>query len=229
MEQLFQFADELGPANVIAVYKPKLNLRGLLVVDNVAAGPAIGGCRMAPDVTLAECFRLARAMTLKNAAAGLRHGGAKSVIVGDPRMPVSARRRSSAPSLGRSVIFTITSWGPTWGPMSARWPGFTMRPGARSVCRAKSGVFPLMRSVPPASGSRLPPRPCRIWADQTGGRACRHSGVRRGREIRRPLSRSRARFSSPRPILPERSQSSGPRCRSADRVQGRRRKCAGFR
>jgi glutamate dehydrogenase (NAD(P)+) len=87
MEHLFQFSDELGPARVIAVYKPKLNLRGLLVVDNVAGGPAVGGCRMAPDVTFAECFRLARAMTLKNAAAGLPHGGGKSVIVGDPKMP----------------------------------------------------------------------------------------------------------------------------------------------
>jgi glutamate dehydrogenase (NAD(P)+) len=42
---------------------------------------------MAPDVTTAECVRLARAMTLKNAAAGLPHGGGKSVLYGDPRMP----------------------------------------------------------------------------------------------------------------------------------------------
>ena len=34
-----------------------------------------------------ECFRLARAMTLKNAAADLPHGGGKSVIYGDPKMP----------------------------------------------------------------------------------------------------------------------------------------------
>jgi glutamate dehydrogenase/leucine dehydrogenase len=39
------------------------------VIDNVAAGPSIGGLRMAEDVTVEECFRLARAMTLKNAAA----------------------------------------------------------------------------------------------------------------------------------------------------------------
>jgi glutamate dehydrogenase (NAD(P)+) len=34
-----------------------------------------------------ECFRLARAMTLKNAAAGLSHGGGKVVVYGDPNMP----------------------------------------------------------------------------------------------------------------------------------------------
>lgn len=86
MEQGFRFSDDLGPLKVIHVYEPKLGLRGILVVDNVAAGPAIGGLRMAPDVSAEECFRLARAMSLKNAAAGLAHGGGKSVLVGDPAM-----------------------------------------------------------------------------------------------------------------------------------------------
>jgi glutamate dehydrogenase (NAD(P)+) len=83
----FEFADELGPAKVIHVHEPGIGLRGTLVVDNVAAGPAIGGLRMAPDVSTAECFRLARAMTLKNAASGLPHGGGKSVLYGDPAVP----------------------------------------------------------------------------------------------------------------------------------------------
>ena len=87
MENTFSFADELGPAKVIHVHEPRLGLRGILVVDNVAAGPSIGGLRIAPDVSTEECFRLARAMTLKNAAAGLPHGGGKSVLFGDPRMP----------------------------------------------------------------------------------------------------------------------------------------------
>ena len=63
------------------------DLKAVLVVDNVACGPAIGGLRMAPDVSVEECVRLARAMTLKNSAAGLAHGGGKSVLWGDPRMP----------------------------------------------------------------------------------------------------------------------------------------------
>jgi glutamate dehydrogenase (NAD(P)+) len=82
----FDFADELGPAKVIHVHQPRIGLKAILVVDNVAAGPAIGGLRMAPDVSLEECARLARVMTLKNAAAGLAHGGGKSVLAGDPRM-----------------------------------------------------------------------------------------------------------------------------------------------
>ncbi len=82
----FRFCDELGPQQILHVYQPTLGMRAIVVVDNISIGPAIGGTRMAPDVTLEECFRLARAMTLKNAAAGLPHGGAKSVIFGDPLM-----------------------------------------------------------------------------------------------------------------------------------------------
>jgi glutamate dehydrogenase (NAD(P)+) len=93
MEGAFRFADELGPARIIHVYEPSLELRGTLVVDNVATGPSIGGLRMAPDVSTEECARLARAMTLKNAAAGLPHGGGKSVLYGDPRMPADRKER----------------------------------------------------------------------------------------------------------------------------------------
>ena len=87
MPDPFQYSDDRGPFKVVHIYEPSLQLKGILVVDNIAAGPSIGGLRMASNVTTEECFRLARAMTLKNAAAGLPHGGGKSVLVGDPRMP----------------------------------------------------------------------------------------------------------------------------------------------
>jgi len=93
VENMFGFADELGPAKIIHVYEPSVNLKAVLVVDNVAAGPAIGGVRMAPDVTTEECVRLARTMTLKNAAAGLSHGGGKVVLYGDPNMPKPEKER----------------------------------------------------------------------------------------------------------------------------------------
>ena len=87
MEDIFKFYDQLGPTKIIHIYEPTQNLKAVLVVDNVAAGPSIGGIRMAPDVTTEECFRLARAMTLKNAAAGIPHGGGKAVVYGDPKKP----------------------------------------------------------------------------------------------------------------------------------------------
>lgn len=90
---LFSYADELGPAKIIHLHEPSVGLKGILVVDNVAMGPSIGGVRLAPDVSVDECFRLARAMTLKNAAAGLPHGGGKMVIVGDPKMPKEQKQK----------------------------------------------------------------------------------------------------------------------------------------
>ena len=93
MGEIFDYVDDLGPTKVIHVYQPVQALKAVLVVDNVAAGPAIGGLRMAPDVSTRECARLARAMTLKNAAAGLPHGGAKSVLFGDPKMPREEKQR----------------------------------------------------------------------------------------------------------------------------------------
>jgi Glu/Leu/Phe/Val dehydrogenase, dimerisation domain/Aminotransferase class I and II len=93
MEDIFRFTDDLGPAKVVHVYEPALGLRAVLVVDNVACGPSIGGLRMAPDVSTPECARLARAMMLKNAAAGLPHGGGKTVLFGDPRMPRDRKER----------------------------------------------------------------------------------------------------------------------------------------
>jgi glutamate dehydrogenase (NAD(P)+) len=93
MADSFDLGDAFGPVKVVHVCEPSLGLRAVLVVDNVARGPALGGLRMAPDVTVEECARLARAMTLKNSAAGLAHGGGKSVLWGDPRMPREQKER----------------------------------------------------------------------------------------------------------------------------------------
>ena len=87
MEDVFRFADELGPVKILYISLREPSLKAVVVVDNTACGQAIGGVRMAPDVSAEEARRLARAMTLKNAAAGLPHGGGKSVIFADPKIP----------------------------------------------------------------------------------------------------------------------------------------------
>jgi glutamate dehydrogenase/leucine dehydrogenase len=87
MEDMFRFADELGPAKVLSIFLQEAGLKAVVAVDNTACGPAMGGVRMAPDVSAEEACRLARAMTLKNAVAELPHGGGKSVIFADSKMP----------------------------------------------------------------------------------------------------------------------------------------------
>ena len=63
-------------------------LLGYVAIHSTALGPALGGTRFRPYRTeadgLADALRLARAMSYKNALAGLAHGGGKAVIVGDP-------------------------------------------------------------------------------------------------------------------------------------------------
>lgn len=77
--------DELGPTKILQVYDPQTGLRGFVVVDNIALGPAIGGVRISPNVTPLEVSRLARTMTLKSSIAGLDHGGGKAGIIADPK------------------------------------------------------------------------------------------------------------------------------------------------
>ncbi len=93
MDDPFRFADELGPLKLVHIWRPAVGLKAVIAIDNIACGPAVGGVRMAQDVSAEEAFRLARAMTLKNAAAGLPHGGGKSVIFGDPKMPIADKER----------------------------------------------------------------------------------------------------------------------------------------
>ena len=91
MESIFDFTDELGPTKIVHIHDPKSGLKAVVVIDNVARGPSIGGIRMAPDVSAEEAFRLSRAMTMKNSAANLPHGGGKSVIFGDPKMDLAKK------------------------------------------------------------------------------------------------------------------------------------------
>ena len=85
-------ADELGPAKVVFL-RPAAGVEAVVVIDNVALGPAIGGTRVRPDITAREVARLARAMTLKNAVVGLPHGGGKSGIAAPPNLPPAEHER----------------------------------------------------------------------------------------------------------------------------------------
>ena len=74
------------------VVAERSGVRIAIAVHSTRLGPALGGTRMsayadAPDsgaAAYADALRLSRAMTYKNALAGLHHGGGKAVIVADP-------------------------------------------------------------------------------------------------------------------------------------------------
>ncbi len=63
-------------------------LRAIIAIHSTALGPALGGTRFHPypseEDALADVLDLSRAMSYKNALAGLDHGGGKAVILADP-------------------------------------------------------------------------------------------------------------------------------------------------
>jgi glutamate dehydrogenase (NAD(P)+) len=88
----------------VTLYDPDTKMRAYIVVDRLVNGICGGGVRMSPSVTREEVGMLARTMTYKFAAVGVKVGGAKSGIVFDPRSPdkkdiVSAFGRMAHPYL----------------------------------------------------------------------------------------------------------------------------------
>ena len=79
--EIQEFTDDIGPEKIVEMYDPATGMRGFTVIDNTARGPAKGGIRMTSTVDIKEVFRLARAMTFKNALADLPFGGGKSGII----------------------------------------------------------------------------------------------------------------------------------------------------
>lgn len=73
---------------LVVASDPPSGLMALICVDSTRLGPADGGVRMLPYPSVAaattDVTRLARAMTLKYAAAGEARGGGKAVIIGNP-------------------------------------------------------------------------------------------------------------------------------------------------
>jgi valine dehydrogenase (NAD+) len=73
---------------VVFCHDGPTGLRAIIAIYSTALGPSLGGTRFYPyptqDAAVADVLNLSRAMTYKNALAGLDHGGGKAVIIGDP-------------------------------------------------------------------------------------------------------------------------------------------------
>jgi valine dehydrogenase (NAD+) len=77
-----------GHEQVVFAADEAAGLRCIVAVHSTVLGPALGGTRFrayrSEAEALTDVLRLSRAMTYKNACAGLDHGGGKAVIIGDP-------------------------------------------------------------------------------------------------------------------------------------------------
>ena len=95
--------DRFGPEKVLEVHDDKTGMRGFVVIDNTSVGVGKGGIRMTPTVTVEEVARLARAMTWKNALAGLPFGGAKAGIVADDRKMTKEKKKAVIQAFARAI------------------------------------------------------------------------------------------------------------------------------
>jgi valine dehydrogenase (NAD+) len=77
-----------GHEQVVLASNELAGLRAIIAIHSTALGPALGGTRFhaypGDAAALDDVLRLSRAMSYKNALAGLPHGGGKAVILGDP-------------------------------------------------------------------------------------------------------------------------------------------------
>lgn len=90
MEQfIFDLMAEGDYENIVFCQEKTLGLKAIIAIHDTTLGSAAGGIRMWPyaseEDAIRDAVRLARAMTYKNAAAGLAYGGGKIVIIGDPK------------------------------------------------------------------------------------------------------------------------------------------------
>jgi leucine dehydrogenase len=87
-----------------AFHDAKSGLNCLIAIHSTALGPASGGTRMWPypddQAAVDDALRLSRAMSFKNAMAGIAFGGGKTVIVGNSR---TDKTPNLFEALGRAV------------------------------------------------------------------------------------------------------------------------------
>ncbi|MEE9406382.1 MAG: Glu/Leu/Phe/Val dehydrogenase [Candidatus Aenigmarchaeota archaeon] len=95
--------DDFGPEKVITIFNPKVDLHGIVVIDNTALGPGKGGIRMTPTVSVDEVMRLARAMTWKCAMAELPFGGGKSGIIANPKEFSEEKKKELVEAFGEAL------------------------------------------------------------------------------------------------------------------------------
>jgi leucine dehydrogenase len=85
---MFKQIEAYGHEGVYFGYDEETGMKAIIAVHNTVLGPALGGTRMwdyaSDEEAIYDVLRLSRGMTLKSSAAGLKLGGGKAVIIGDP-------------------------------------------------------------------------------------------------------------------------------------------------
>lgn len=103
---VFNEMEALGHEKVVFVRDENVGLKAIIAIHSTVMGPALGGLRIwdyASDAdALFDVLRLSRGMSLKNAGAKLKLGGAKMVIIGDINK-MRSREQEIMHAAGRAI------------------------------------------------------------------------------------------------------------------------------
>jgi leucine dehydrogenase len=104
MTAVFDHPDYDAHEHVAFAHDHRTGMRALIAVHDTSLGPGAGGVRMRPYASMVEALtdvlRLSRGMSYKNALAGLKLGGGKSVLIGNPHTDKSPELMRA---LGRAI------------------------------------------------------------------------------------------------------------------------------
>jgi leucine dehydrogenase len=88
MTAVFDHVEFDAHEKVVFAYDQRTGMRAVIAIHDTSLGPGAGGVRMRPyasmDDALTDVLRLSRGMSYKNALAGIKLGGGKAVLIGDP-------------------------------------------------------------------------------------------------------------------------------------------------
>ena len=96
--ELFKTVTQMGHEQVLFCHNPEQNLKAIIAIHDASLGSAMGATRLRPYASeadaLKDVLRLSRGMTYKAACANIPVGGAKAVIIADPKAKTSELLRA---------------------------------------------------------------------------------------------------------------------------------------
>lgn len=96
--ELFETVTQMGHEQVLFCHEPEQNLKVIIAIHDASLGSAMGATRLWPYANeadaLRDVLRLSRGMTYKAACANIPVGGAKAVIIAEPKAKTSELLRA---------------------------------------------------------------------------------------------------------------------------------------
>lgn len=160
--KVFERIKAEGFEQVVFCHDKNVGLKAIIAIHDSTLGPGTGGCRMysyiSEDAALEDVLRLSKGMTYKASISGLKLGGAKAVIIGDPKT-------QKTPQLLKRFAEFVESLGGRY--ITAKDVGMTGED--LTLIRETTKHVLGIEGMPNSSGD---PSPLTAWGVYNGMKAC---------------------------------------------------------